>query len=311
MLDDPPSPVNAATHRRAVDLYLSEIAATPLLDAAGELDLGLRVAGGDAVARDLLVRANLRLVVALARDFRGRGVAWEDLVAEGNLGLIRAAESFDPGYGSRFATYASYWIKQLMRMAVMRHGEAVRLPQYMVTLLAKWRRTSARLSVSLGREATQVEVAAALGVSSRRAEYALAALAVKAAMPRQAEDAETAPELAESVIDGSASAGDLAVMAEDVGAVGFAGFQADGEGGGDFLAAAAFGDELHDFALAGGERGGLARRGFKEAFAGERRNLGGEKGFAGGERGHGGDERGAGIGFEEVAARAGGQGFPG
>lgn len=212
--------MNIATRRRAdADPYLSEIAATPLLDSAGERDLGLRVAAGDAEARDLLVRANLRLVVALARGFRGRGVAREDLVAEGNLGLMRAAESFDPGCGTRFATYASYWIKQLMRMAVMKHGQAVRLPQYMVALLVKWRRTSARLSGLLGREATQPEVIAALGVSSRRAEHALAALAVKAAMPHQAKDAEAAPKLADSVVDGSASAGDLAASAEEVGAV--------------------------------------------------------------------------------------------
>jgi RNA polymerase primary sigma factor len=211
--------LNAAKRRSTVvDPYLSEIATTPLLDAAGERDLARRVASGDAEARDHLVRANLRLVVAIARGFRGRGVAAEDLVAEGNLGLVRAAESFDPGAGTRFATYASYWIKQSMRVALMKRGEAVRLPAYMVTLLGKWRRASAELSRALGREPTQAEVIAVLGLSRARAENALAALAVKAAMPRQAKDAETAPDLAAWAIDGSASAAENAEAAEEAGA---------------------------------------------------------------------------------------------
>ena len=199
--------------------YLSEIAITPPLDAAGERDLGRRVATGDAEARDHLVRANLRLVVAFARDFRGRGVSSEDLVAEGNLGLMRAAESFDPGAGTRFSTYAAYWIKQSMRVALMKQGEAVRLPQYMVTLLRKWHRMSASLSKTLGREATRAEVVAALGLSSRQAEHAIAAISVKAAMPRQADNAEAAPDLAAWAVDRSASAAENAEAADEAGAV--------------------------------------------------------------------------------------------
>src|SRR3954464_5189110 len=94
------------------DCYLQDINGTCLLDAEEERELAYRVSDGDSEARDHLVRANLRLVVSIAKGYVGKGVALEDLIAEGNLGLLRAAEGFDPSLGLRFSTYASYWVKQ-------------------------------------------------------------------------------------------------------------------------------------------------------------------------------------------------------
>jgi RNA polymerase primary sigma factor len=148
--------------------YLREINDTPLLDAEEEQELGWRVEGGDAAARDHLVRANLRLVVNTARSYAGRGLCLEDLIAEGNLGLMRAAEGFDPALGIRFSTYALYWIKQSMKRAIVNTAKPIRLPAYMEELLTKWRRATAKLQEELGRAPTQAEVASSLNVPAKR-----------------------------------------------------------------------------------------------------------------------------------------------
>src|SRR5262245_30028215 len=102
----------------ALTAYLREIRGTPLLSAEEEQELARRVGGGDGAARDLMVRANLRLVVSIARDYAGRGLPLEDLVAEGNLGLLRAVEGFDPSRGTRFSTYASSWVRESIQRAL-------------------------------------------------------------------------------------------------------------------------------------------------------------------------------------------------
>src|SRR4051794_23424576 len=111
-----PSPIRGAAP--ALRLYLEAINETPLLSAAEERDLAGRVALGDPAARDHMTRASLRLVVNIARYYTGRGMSLEDLVAEGNLGLMRAVEGYDPAMSTRFSTYASYWIKQSIRAAL-------------------------------------------------------------------------------------------------------------------------------------------------------------------------------------------------
>lgn len=156
--------------------YLSEIDRTPLLNAAGERELAARIAMGDVEARDELARANLRLVVSIARQYSGRGLALEDLIAEGNVGLLRAVEGFDPAAGTRFSTYAAFWVRQAVRVALNKYGHAVRLPQYMGVLLPKWRRAEASLRDSLGREATAVEIAAELGLKRGQARAVAKAL---------------------------------------------------------------------------------------------------------------------------------------
>jgi RNA polymerase primary sigma factor len=134
------------------------------------------VAAGDREARDLLVRANLRLVVSLARLFARRGVPLEDLVAEGNLGLIRAAERFDPERGTRFSTYASFWVRQAIRQHLATAARPVHLPAYLGGLLGRWGRAAGRLRDLLGRPPSAEEVADALGLSAGEIERSRAAL---------------------------------------------------------------------------------------------------------------------------------------
>ena len=142
-----------------LETYLREINETPLLSAEDERQLAYRIERGDNEARDRMVRANLRLVVNIARGYAGRGLALEDLIAEGNLGLVRAVEGFDPSMNTRFSTYASYWIKQSIKRALVNTAQTIRIPAYMVELLAKWRRATAKVPDELGRAPTHEEVA--------------------------------------------------------------------------------------------------------------------------------------------------------
>ncbi len=161
-------------HRRETDrnsplhLYLQDINTTPLLSAQEEQDLAHRVALGDPEARDHMVKANLRLVVNIARGYMNKGLGLEDLIEEGNLGLMRAVEGFDGDMANRFSTYASYWIKQSIRRAVMNQGKPIRLPAYMVTLLTKWKRVHNALSDSLGRPPTPEEIGKTLRLSKKK-----------------------------------------------------------------------------------------------------------------------------------------------
>src|SRR5437867_7913562 len=142
-----------------LETYLREINETPLLKPEEEKELAYRIEDGDSEARDHLVRANLRLVVNIARSYQGKGLALQDLIAEGNLGLLRAVEGYDPSMNTRFSTYASFWIKQSMKRAVVNTAKTVRLPAYMVQLLTEWRRAAVRLQEELGRVATEEEIA--------------------------------------------------------------------------------------------------------------------------------------------------------
>ena len=120
--------------------YFRDINQASLLSAAEERELAEAIARGDCDARTRMIEVNLRLVVKIARDYLGRGMLIDDLIGEGNLGLIRAAEEFDPRFGTRFSTYASYWIKQAIRHALINTSTTIRLPARMFGLLTKWRR---------------------------------------------------------------------------------------------------------------------------------------------------------------------------
>src|SRR5947209_17502782 len=122
-----------------LQIYLQEINNTPLLSAQEERALAERVAAGDPYARDHMVKANLRLVVNIARGYLGKGLCLEDLIEEGNLGLMRAVEGYDGGMETRCSTYAIYWIKQPIGRALMNNGKPIRLTAYMVGLLANLR----------------------------------------------------------------------------------------------------------------------------------------------------------------------------
>ncbi len=164
--------------RSPFDVYLTEIDQTALLTARDERELAIRVQEGDLEARDRLVRANLRLVVSVARNYTGKGLAVEDLVGEGNMGLIRAAEGYDPNAGTRFATYATYWIRQSIRRALSRDANTLRLPSYMWTLLSRWHSASSTLRRELGRAATVEEIALNLKLSRRQTRAVQKALMV-------------------------------------------------------------------------------------------------------------------------------------
>lgn len=151
--------------RNSTSAYLNEICLIPLLDAGGERALGERVAHGDVEARRQMIEANLRLVVAVARSYVGRGVPLLDLIAEGNLGLIRAVEKFDPARGLRFSTYATWWIRESVQRALMQQGRTVRVPVHVLRELAQALRARRELLLSLGRQPTQDELAQALNKS--------------------------------------------------------------------------------------------------------------------------------------------------
>ncbi|MDB5352824.1 MAG: sigA 6 [Planctomycetota bacterium] len=146
--------------------YLDATRVDPLLTADDERHLAEAIAQGDSGARARMIRANLRLVVRIARDYLGRGLSLDDLVGEGNLGLIRATEEFDPKFQTRFSTYASYWIKQAIRQALINTTATIRLPAHMVGLLTRWRRTERALRRELGYDPSPDRIADDLGLSA-------------------------------------------------------------------------------------------------------------------------------------------------
>src|SRR4051812_49448215 len=173
-----------------LETYLREINETPLLIADEEKQLAYRIEEGDSEARDRMVRANLRLVVNIARSYSGKGLGLQDLIEEGNLGLLRAVEGFDPAMGTRFSTYASYWIKQSIKRALINTGKTIRIPAYMVELLSKWRRATARLTEELGRTPTPEEVGRVLGLQKKKRPFFKKGIATKKRRP-QPTQAET------------------------------------------------------------------------------------------------------------------------
>ena len=149
--------------------YLGRIRAGRLLDAQEEKELSRRAREGDAAARRQLIECNLRLVISIAKKYRGRGVLFEDLIQEGNAGLIRAVEKFDPEMGNRFSTYATWWIRQAVTRAVADSARTVRLPAHVVDALYRLRRAENSLSLELGRDATEEELADRLDVKPQEA----------------------------------------------------------------------------------------------------------------------------------------------
>jgi RNA polymerase primary sigma factor len=159
------SRMNDSFGAHPLQVYLKEIKQESLLTAAEECFLAEAIARGDKDARIRMIQANLRLVVKIARDYVGRGMILEDLIGEGNLGLIRATEEFEPRFGTRFSTYAGYWIKQSIRHALINTTSTIRLPAHMVGLLTKWRRTERALCREMSRAPSFQDVATVLGLT--------------------------------------------------------------------------------------------------------------------------------------------------
>ncbi len=150
--------------------YLSLINDTPLLTAQEEQQLSRRIREhGDILARQQMINANLRLVVNIAKQYSNRGMTLSDLVAEGNLGLMRAVEEFNPDEGVRFSTYAAWWIKQSIKRAMINAGQTVHIPAYMVEEITRWRHAARDLEAQFGRPATLEEMAKHLKLSRKKA----------------------------------------------------------------------------------------------------------------------------------------------
>jgi RNA polymerase primary sigma factor len=152
----------------AIRQYLAEIGRYPLLTAEQEMQLAWRVTRGDIEAQQRLVEANLRLVVSIAKRYSNKGVMLLDLVQEGNLGLIRATQKFDPSRGFRFSTYATWWIRQAISRAVAEHTRAIHIPVHVVELIYKIKRISRHLYQELGRDPLPEEIARAANLTKER-----------------------------------------------------------------------------------------------------------------------------------------------
>jgi RNA polymerase primary sigma factor len=195
------------TRRRAssavqspLETYLREINETALLTAGEEKELSYQIAEGNSAARDRMVRANLRLVVNIARAYTSKGLPLQDLIEEGNLGLLRAVEGFDPEMNTRFSTYASYWIKQSIKRALVNSAKTIRIPAYMVELLTKWRRATAKLQDELGRTPTAEEVARELDLPKKKLRIVKKAIQLYNSSP-QSDQTEGGWSLGEMIAD--------------------------------------------------------------------------------------------------------------
>ena len=148
-----------------IKIYLREIGKIPLLKPEDEVRLAARIKKGDKKARTKMIRANLRLVVKIAHDYSNLGLPLLDLISEGNIGLMKAVERFDPKKGGKLSTYAAWWIKQSIKRALANQGKTIRLPVHLVDKISKVKRASHQLSERLGREPTDAELAAKLDMS--------------------------------------------------------------------------------------------------------------------------------------------------
>lgn len=183
-----------ANNDSELELYLSEISKYPLLKPHEERELAYRIAKNDDEARDKMIRSNLRLVVSIAKNYTHRGMALLDLIEEGNLGLLKAVTRFSPDQGCKFSTYASWWIKQTIRRALINKVKSVRVPAYMVEILTRWKKMSSSLAQKLGREPSPEEIGRALKLSPNK----LAAIrqALSAAAPTgRGGDQDSAPDI--------------------------------------------------------------------------------------------------------------------
>ncbi len=176
----PPAPAEGDTTRflrreserhdgdTAIRLYLREIGLVKLLTPQEEIELAAKIKKGDKKAREHMIKANLRLVVKIARDYEGIGLPLLDLISEGNIGLMKAVERFDPAKGGKLSTYGSWWIKQSIKRALANQSKTIRLPVHLVDKISKMRRTAMKLQEMLGHEPSDEDLAAELGTTAAR-----------------------------------------------------------------------------------------------------------------------------------------------
>ena len=180
--------------------YLQEIGRIPLLTPPQEVELAGKIKNGDAAARERMINANLRLVVTIARDYTNLGLPLLDLISEGNIGLTKAVERFDPAKGAKLSTYAMWWIKQSIKRALANQSKTIRLPVHLVDKLAKVRRVSLQMSDELGREPTDEELGEELGIATEKVAR-LKSIGVRPASLDATIGADDSTEFGESVGD--------------------------------------------------------------------------------------------------------------
>src|SRR6202453_683160 len=182
-----------------IKIYLREIGQIPLLTPAQEIDLAAKIKKGDSKARTLMIRANLRLVVKIAHDYANLGLPLLDLISEGNIGLMKAVERFDPAKGGKLSTYGSWWIKQSIKRALANQSKTIRLPVHLVDKISKMRRVAMKLQEELGHEPNDEELAAELGTTAGRISQMRAASARPTSLgaPNSDDDSTNFPEVVE------------------------------------------------------------------------------------------------------------------
>lgn len=157
----------------SVRMYLREIGKIPLLSAEEEAELAQRIVKGDKKAKDKMVESNMRLVVSIAKRYGGRGLDFLDLIQEGNTGLLRAVDKFDPAKGFKFSTYATWWVRQAITRAIADQARTIRIPVHMVETINKVLRTTRKLTTELNREPTNEEIAKALDMEPEKVDYVM------------------------------------------------------------------------------------------------------------------------------------------
>ncbi|MDD2677420.1 MAG: RNA polymerase sigma factor RpoD/SigA [Methylacidiphilaceae bacterium] len=188
----------------ALKLYLREISQVPLLRREEEVELAHRIQKGDAAARQKMIQANLRLVVKIAHDYSTSGLPLLDLISEGNIGLMKAVDRFDPSKGGKLSTYAAWWIKQSIKRALANQSKTIRLPVHLVDKIARMRRMAIRLAEEFGREPTDEELAHELGISGSRVEELRTIAIQPASLNASVGEEEDGTSLGELVKDESA-----------------------------------------------------------------------------------------------------------
>jgi len=181
-------------------MWLHRIGKISLLNADDEVSLARHTRDGCSDCKMALIEANLRLVVSIAKRFAGRGLAMHDLIQEGNLGLIRAVEKFDPDRGFRFSTYATWWVRQAISRAISDHGRTIRVPVHTLEAVNRMMKVNNQLQQDLGREATAAEIAAVLGLPTERVEEFFRAISDPLSLDTPVGDSEDAA-LGEFVVD--------------------------------------------------------------------------------------------------------------
>ena len=204
------------TFKPGLELYLRQIDQSPLLTPEQERALCWRIMHENCPrSREQMIRSNLRLVVNIAKRYGNRGLPLTDLIEEGNLGLLRAVEAFDPEQGARFSTYASWWIKQAIRRALINAAQPVHIPAYMVELVARWKRTTQELEEKLGRSPSTQEMAEVMQLPARKMRIIRKAVRAFQRSPQATSLGEDGPSLSDILTDTRTPAPDQQALNRD------------------------------------------------------------------------------------------------